>query len=219
MFTRRSVRIVLALGASCCLAGGVASVVGGSASAADARPKASITQSDRSGADSPHETSASKWSPFIANNPHVPASVGLAVGPGGEVRYLAKPGSMFDGTAPQVERRVDAWWDNAMAHGISPKDADEMLKRGFEVNRQDASSEPGLASIRSPFIPGVAHIPAGVALTVSPDGQARYMGPGGSMFDGTADQVEAHLKAWWADQMAAGITPDEADQMLIELAQ
>lgn len=75
----------------------------------------------------------------------------------------------------------------------------------------------GRASMSSPYIPGVPHVPAHVALTISPDGETRYIGPEGSIFNGPTARVDARVDAWWAAQMAAGVTPEEADEKLIRL--
>jgi hypothetical protein len=76
----------------------------------------------------------------------------------------------------------------------------------------------GLASMSSPYIPGVPHVPASVGLAISPGGVTHYIGPEGSIFNGPAAKVEARVDAWWEEQMAAGVTPEEADEKLVEMA-
>lgn len=75
----------------------------------------------------------------------------------------------------------------------------------------------GLASMSSPYIPGVPHVPSDVLLMLGPDGSAddaRFVGPEGSLFNGPADEVEARVDVWWAEKMAAGLTPEQADALL-----
>ncbi|WP_205470866.1 hypothetical protein [Nocardioides sp. SYSU D00038] len=74
----------------------------------------------------------------------------------------------------------------------------------------------GIASASAPYIPGVWHVPADVLLTVGP-GESRYVGPQGSLFNGPVDAVNRRVDAWWAEQLAAGLTPEEADRKLARL--
>ena len=85
---------------------------------------------------------------------------------------------------------------------------------GFEAPSGTARRPEGLASMYSPYIPGVPHVPADVILALSPKGGAFYFGPVGSLFNGPADEVDIRVDAWWAEQMAAGVTPKQADEML-----
>lgn len=81
--------------------------------------------------------------------------------------------------------------------------------------------EGGLASMSSPYIPNVPHVPSTTLLALGPDGSldgARYVSPRGSLFNGRVDAVEARVEAWWAGQMAAGTTPEKADELLADLA-
>jgi hypothetical protein len=83
--------------------------------------------------------------------------------------------------------------------------------------RRTSRSGPGAASMSSPYVPGVAHVPADVLLVLGPGGSedgARYVGPEGSLFNGPVDEVGARIDAWWAEQMAAGVTPEKADELL-----
>src|SRR6478736_3911043 len=82
---------------------------------------------------------------------------------------------------------------------------------------QQAEPEAGVASMSSPFVPNVPHVPADVVLALGPGGTsegARFIGPAGSLFNGPVDEVERRVDAWWAEQMAAGTTPADADRLL-----
>ena len=88
------------------------------------------------------------------------------------------------------------------------------------ASAQPADLERGAASMSSPYIPDVPHVPADVTLVLGPDGSAdgaRFVGPGGSVFNGPVDQVGQRVHAWWAQQMAAGTTSGAADQLLTRL--
>lgn len=78
----------------------------------------------------------------------------------------------------------------------------------------DTDDPQGRASMSSPYIPGVPHVPADVLLALGPDGKASYVGPEGSMYNGPVDEVDARVDAWWAKQMAAGVAPETADEIL-----
>lgn len=82
-----------------------------------------------------------------------------------------------------------------------------------------ASARPaddGIASMWSPYIPDVWHVPSDVLLTIGPDGP-RFVGPQGSLFNGAPDVVERRVDAWWERRLAAGLTPEEADLALARL--
>jgi hypothetical protein len=81
-----------------------------------------------------------------------------------------------------------------------------------------AEDRGGLATMSSPVIPGVPHVPSNVLLTISPDGRFAYVGPEGSMYNGPADEVAARVDAWWAEQMAAGVSPGQANKLLAKLS-
>ncbi|GAA1517654.1 hypothetical protein GCM10009788_22240 [Nocardioides humi] len=75
------------------------------------------------------------------------------------------------------------------------------------------------ASMSSPYIPGVPHVPSDVLLVMGEGGSldgSRFVGPEGSLFNGPVDEVEDRVDAWWAEQMAAGLTPEEADALLAD---
>jgi hypothetical protein len=101
----------------------------------------------------------------------------------------------------------DPWRDNLAAIGIGPADVEGLLA---------PRSGPGLASMSSPFEPGVPHVPADTILVIAEDGP-RWLGREGSFFNGPADEVAARVDAWWAEQMAAGVTPEEADRKLARM--
>jgi hypothetical protein len=87
-----------------------------------------------------------------------------------------------------------------------------------ELRAATSGTHEGVASMSSPYIPGVPHVPSDVFLTIDPDGgEATFIGPKGSLFNGPADQVESRVDAWWAEQLAAGLTPEEADEKLAQL--
>jgi hypothetical protein len=86
-----------------------------------------------------------------------------------------------------------------------------------DLRASAAHAGKGIASMHSPYIPGVPHVPADVFLAIDPEGGATFVGPQGSLFNGPADQVEERVDAWWAEQMAAGLTPEEADEKLAHL--
>jgi hypothetical protein len=91
---------------------------------------------------------------------------------------------------------------------------------GAEAQRAEPEPEVGVASTSSPFVPNVPHVPADVILALGPDGTsdgARFIAPAGSMFNGPVDEVEQRVDGWWAEQMAAGTTPADADQLLASL--
>ena len=77
-----------------------------------------------------------------------------------------------------------------------------------------AGSAGNSASMYSPYIPDVPHVPADVSLAITPDGEARYIGRPGSIFNGPAAEVDATVKEWWADQVAQGVSPQRADELL-----
>jgi hypothetical protein len=79
-----------------------------------------------------------------------------------------------------------------------------------------ADPDPGLASMSSPYVPGVWHVPASVLLAIGPDGPS-YVGPEGSVFNGPTDEVDARVDAWWEARLAEGLTPVEADRLLARL--
>lgn len=79
-----------------------------------------------------------------------------------------------------------------------------------------ADPDPGLASMSSPYVPGVWHVPASVLLAIGPDGPS-YVGPEGSVFNGPTDEVDARVGAWWEARLAEGLTPVEADRLLARL--
>lgn len=82
-----------------------------------------------------------------------------------------------------------------------------------------ASARPadeGLASMSSPYIPGVWHVPSDVLLALDPEG-GHFIGPRGSMFNGPFDVVGDRVDAWWERQLAAGLTPEQADRKLARL--
>lgn len=93
------------------------------------------------------------------------------------------------------------------------RDVTAQIRKTLPTEKQ----EDGLASMSSQYIPGVPHVPADVALTIGPGGETRYIGPKGSIFNGPTAQVDARVDAWWAEQMAAGVTPEEADAKLTQL--
>ena len=219
MLVRRSHRITAAVAAGCCLAGGVAAGMVGGAAAQAAPPDTTSVSRVAATEVETRDGRVSMSSPFIAGVPHVPAGVGLAVGSGGDARYLGPEGSIFNGPADEVDARVDAWWAEQLAAGVSPEKADTQLARQIAESSARTESGEGLPSMSSPFIPGVPHVPSDVMLAVSPGGDARYLGPEGSIFNGPADEVDARVDAWWAEQMAAGVTPEEADRMLADLGQ
>lgn len=101
-----------------------------------------------------------------------------------------------------------SWADNLAALGLTSKDVDRLLS---------TAPGEGVASMAAPYIPGVPHVPAGTLLALSPDGP-RYVGREGSLFNGPADQVEQRVERWWAAQLAAGVSPEEADRRLADLA-
>lgn len=96
--------------------------------------------------------------------------------------------------------------------------AKEPAKAPAKEHEPDAPApDAGVARMSSPYIPGVPHVPADVALVLGPGGSAdgaRFVGPEGSLFNGPVAEVEARVDAWWAEQMAAGLTPEEADALL-----
>ncbi|WP_210651158.1 hypothetical protein [Nocardioides sp. SYSU D00065] len=76
------------------------------------------------------------------------------------------------------------------------------------------AASAGAASMHSPYVPDVPHVPADVSLAITPDGEARYFGRPGSIFNGPAAEVDATVTEWWADQMAQGVSPERADELL-----
>lgn len=84
----------------------------------------------------------------------------------------------------------------------------------------DDGPEGGLASTSSRYIPDVPHVPSSTLLVLGPGGSldgARYVSPRGSLFNGPVDAVQTRVDAWWAEQMAAGTTPEQADELLADL--
>jgi hypothetical protein len=78
----------------------------------------------------------------------------------------------------------------------------------------------GVASMSSPYVPNVPHVPSTTLLVLGPDGSldgARYVGPRGSVFNGPVGEVETRVDAWWAERMASGMTPEKADELLAGL--
>lgn len=73
---------------------------------------------------------AAMSSPYLPGVMHLPAAVGLALGPGGSLegaRYLAREGSIFDGPVAEVDARAQAFWDEQVAAGATPEQADRRL--------------------------------------------------------------------------------------------
>jgi hypothetical protein len=98
----------------------------------------------------------------------------------------------------------------------------EVEKVEPEVRKGDidmAARGAGLASTSSPFIPGVWHVPSNVLLGVDATGEAVYLAPEGSIFDGPFDEVNDRVDAWWADQLASGLTTETADKLLAHAKQ
>ena len=128
MSIRRTHRFATALAASGCIVGVAASAMGAGASAevAPQAPQHRASTSPRT-EPAPAGGQVSMSSPFVAGKPHVPASVQLVIGPGGEAAYVGPGGSIFNGPAAEVDARVDEWWAAQMAAGVSPEDADELL--------------------------------------------------------------------------------------------
>lgn len=71
---------------------------------------------------------ASVSAPYVPGVWHVPADVMLLLAPDGP-RYAGPRGSLFNGPVDRVERRVDAWWEERLAAGLTPEQADRQLAR------------------------------------------------------------------------------------------
>lgn len=127
--------------------------------------------------------------------------IALTVGGGAAAQADQHGGPTLAPTTVSVQQQADVRADSpdAIAEG-------EWTEQG-----------EGTASMSSPFIPGVPHVPADVLLLIGPEGEAHYRGPDGSIFNGPADEVDAAVDAWWAEQMASGVTPEQADEKLKHL--
>lgn len=76
------------------------------------------------------EDGPSMSSPYVPNVPHVPSSTLLVLGPGGSLEgaeYVSPRGSLFNGRVDEVATRVDSWWAEKMAEGVTPVKADALL--------------------------------------------------------------------------------------------
>lgn len=143
---KRKTRRLAAAGAAVCAIGGLgAAALGTGAAQASGESTGSTTQSTtRSAGTTPAEAQssqpvadrpgrdglASMSSPYVPDVMHLPATVGLALGPGGDLkgaRYLAPKGSVFDGPVKEVDARAQALWDEYVAAGATPEQADRML--------------------------------------------------------------------------------------------
>lgn len=125
--------------------------------------------------------------------------------------------ALGSGAAAQSDHRDAAPVPPAvqMVTGVTPEEGDAQLATG--TARGASSQKARIASMSSPFIAGVPHVPSTAALSIAPNGSAFYHGPGGSVFNGPADEVDAAVDAWWAEQMAAGVSPEQADEKLESL--
>lgn len=90
------------------------------------------------------------------------------------------------------------------------------LASGTAATARVPDHDRGLASMSSPYVPGVWHVPSDVLLMLGPDGPV-FAGPRGSLFNGPADRVGERVDAWWERQLAAGLTPEQADRKLARL--
>ena len=145
---KRKTRRLAAAGAAVCAIGGLGAAALGTGAAQASGESTQITGSTesttRSAGTTPAEAQsshpvadrpgrdglASMSSPYVPDVMHLPATVGLALGPGGDLkgaRYLAPKGSVFDGPVTEVDARAQALWDEYVAAGATPEQADRML--------------------------------------------------------------------------------------------